>query len=694
MPKWSVEVDQAASGNFQIVMTKPGGQPVDVTYFRGAPTKIQSYSNGDPFGDAAAVLQFPQLSAFDEADSADVGSWLADFSAVDIYWKPVSGPREKIWEGYVASLDINASETDTSVSVSCQGALFQLDRYLQKPFFPPRPWPLENLIGDSFRRTFKPHLRLKAFRIDWPTGWDLVVPAYTSTDAYTPVAKPGSKYTGYTSRATGSWDHTLTGFVQDQLAVMYTTEESGVTPGNQWTVLQEMGRKPYLTVRDRFRAPDFELWMGTPGTTFQLTRDTTQMANIIYGDGTGTDGTAWRNAAISSDGAKTDYLPIAASPRVYPPVNNKEFDKSAFASEAYYSYGSGFALDMAIASAEKSLQRDQDPGYSGSMTLRIDPVGMNRYKIRAGMTVRVKGIVGSGASGMAFHIAEVEVSPDEGTVQCKIDTRYRDLLNLEQAQARTRDPLTPSKMLQVNRRSIMIEDIMAPWDYTAGSGFVPKASRRFHKNRPNNVTFPWESWAKQHPPRLNPEYYVRVNANKTHSKDRWTLGKDVPILMSEKGTIRRVEVAAFDRNGNILKIPFHFGLYYVNVTTSAMPHQGTNFSPFQTGAFESLSPTGQPWPSGNFFSPDPSMIIGWGNLEQPAGYSPGRKSDGFAATGVLVDEGTFSYDCTNNPNFNKDYKLGVKQTSPSAVTIYGAFYASYTSAVYFMARMYRQEPGT
>ena len=117
--------------------------------------------------------------------------------------------------------------------------------------------------------------------------------------------------------------------------------------------------------------------------------------------------------------------------------------------------------------------RDQRPGWAGDITLKVDPPEMSRWAIKAGMTLNLQGFAGSGEQGVHFHVAQVEANPLEGTVKLTLDTRYRDLLNLEEARVRARDPLTPSKMLQINRRSVMIEDLQAPWDYTAGSGFIP-----------------------------------------------------------------------------------------------------------------------------------------------------------------------------------------------------------------------------
>lgn len=762
MAKWTRStIHKLLGGRFQIVFTRIGaldkmssvlGKPVDVTNFRGVPTQLGQYSSGDPFGDGTASFTFPSITGFDDFDSPEIGGWLADYSNVDLWWIPavpagslvipsgspdgrlfidgltnepdaiapvytysggaISARRgKKIWEGFVASMAFADSETGTQLEVQCQGALYQADRYLEKPFYPPNPQTLESLIAAVFDHEQRPHLRTRPLAIEWPIGWTKVAPTWNSQtqNVYSPNVAPGQKWSGYTSRQTGSWDRSLTGFVQDQIAVMLTQNDSGVKPGNQWTVLQERensatypaGRQPVLRVRDRFRTPDFGIWYGSDGVRCNLNRDTTQSANLYYGDGTGVDGTVWRNAVISHDGTRTDYAPLAADGQVYPATGNPNFNKAAFASEAYNKYGTGFNQPDAVVSAGQTLRRDIDAGWAGTITMTTDPsTTMTRWEITAGMTLKLKGFLGSGALGVNFHVSQVQASPMTGSVSLTVDTRYRDLLNLEQALARTRDPLTPSKLLQVNRDSAIIEDVQAPWDYTAGSGYVPLPATAFYNYVPRQQGFPYSDWSGKHPPFLHPSWYIGVNADAPDRKSRWTV--PVPILMSEKGTIARAEFFCCDKYGVPIKIPFHVSLYYVNVTTAAMPFDGGGPSPFLDDAFTSTNPaTGQPWiqgTGGKFNLPgDQSMIICWGNKSQPAGFSPGIYADasgptGNTPTGLLEDDSTWTFDCTNNPNYNKQAKAGQKQPQ-SALTIYAAFYAEYTEPVYFQGRLYRQPQG-
>ncbi len=710
MPQpWSFDYTTAPAGRWRIVVTAPGGKPTDVTDFRGAPTRIDNYSFTDPFADSLAQITFPQITGFDDLAGPDVGGWFTDESDVDIYWvpaiagseivDPVTGTLTRaygtpvvVWEGIVASFDFEGSKDGSSLVVQCQGALLQLDRYLAKPAFPPRPLTYESMMVKEFSPQRRPNLRTKPLLVRFPDGWAKKMPAGTP-NMYTPLgAAVGESITGYSSRDTGTWDRSLTGFMQSLLAVMFTQEDCGVTPGNQWSIRKEAGRQPVLEVRDRFRVPDFEVWYGQIGVLLpQLTHDSTQKANVYYGEGVSLDGTNWRNAVISDDGSNTDYAPLAWSPAVYPTTDNTDFDKTRMVYESYQRFGSGFDQSAAIYTSRKQLARDLDPGWVGSMTLRIDPSDtLSRWQVRAGMTVLIKGFAGSGETGIAFHIAEAVCNPEEGSVTLKIDTKYRDLLTLEEVVARTRDPLTPSKQLQVNRRQVLVEDIIAPWDYTAGSGYLPKASVTLFRHNAVSHVYPWASLTRSYPPKHYPQYYVRVKGQAPSANGRWAI---FPVLTSQKGTIRRTEIHAFDIDGNPLAARFHLSLYYTNITVSAMPMSGGQHSPFFPGAFETTQPNGQPWPAGNFFAPDPAIIIGWGNADQPAGYSPGSYAGNNPLTGSLVDEASWSFDNINNPNFNKNSRPGQK-LPVSAITVYAALYTDYPGNVYFLGRLYRQEPGT
>lgn len=719
---WSPVVSGNTYGQFAVFARAPGHPSKEVTYFRGVPLKLQSYSYGDPFSDAIAEIVFPQITPFDDPTSPALW-FINEWTHYDIYWVPATGTQtssrdvqvihpktqkktlwlnyaskgDPIWEGF----SVSYTPSDQGMQIQLQGALYQLDRYLAKPFYPNRPVVMERLI----KKLFNPNrrkLETKRLKYVWPDGWTKTFPTDDPRTPYTPKGvDPGDNWTGMATRSTGTWDRALTGFIQDLLSQMYTDEDSGVDAGNQWTIRKYPGRQPKLEVRDRFRVPDFEIWYGTPGVDVSLTRDGMSTVNIIYGQGTSFDGVPWSRARYLNDGKYTDYTPAAFDPHYYPYEDEAVKKKEGMPSETLIKFGNGVGEDQGVSASQKMLMRDMDPGWTGEITLKTDVDGYIKWKIVAGMTLLLKGWAGN-MEGVRLHISEAIHSPEAGTVQLRVDTRYRDLLTLEQVQATVRDPLTPVKMLQVNKRTLLIEDILVPWDYNA-SGMIPIGSKKFFNNLEEYATFPWEKWTKKFPPKDNEEFYIRSNANANDSKNRWAAKK---VLLSQAGSARSIQVMAVDRNGNILQVPFHVSIYYDEAVKypRSQGEASEAVSPFLPNHFQNIAPDGSQWGPNDNYVPDPSMIVGWGTEEQPAGYSPNRKTDGSDPTGLLIDESTWSWNMAQLRYGNFDgywqedeedrKKRDRLNNKVEARSVWVHVYAEHTDDVYFIGRIYRFEPGT
>jgi hypothetical protein len=720
MARWIPAQTRVEGGRFAIVARPPNRTPVDITIVRGVPVQLEDYSTADPFGWAGGRIDLPMLTAMDDFGAGDL-SFMTEDTLIDIFYVPAddndldevinpltqrrtldyfSDQAEIVWEGQVASFNQREDAEGDGWGLDMVGAMYQLDGYKAKPNFPFRPIPHEKLIAAGFSKTksrltgeARPHLKTGRFDIEWPAGWTKIFTTDQKNNptVYTPQGLAvGEKYSGFSTRNTGGWDNWLTSFVADLLAVMWIDDKSGVTPGNQWTLLMDPGRKPVLRPRDRQRTPDFEFWYGTPGMKVTgLSKDLSQTSDVMYGEGEAQDGTIWRNADISIDGDRTAYIPMVIDPSIYPfDANNPNLDTGRIIRERMVKFAPGISQEQAFNVSGQMAAFDREPGWTATLELEVDPSTMRRWKVRAGMVVKIKGLAGSGAQGINFHIAETSASPTSGKVTCKIDSKFRDLLAFEEAVARTRDPLIPSKLLQVGKASITIEDRMAPWDYKAGSGFMPQKAKNLFKDIPSSVQFPWEGWTSTHQPVSHTDQYILVKANAKKRKDRWAF---FPILMSEKGTIRLLQIAAYDKYGVQVLVPFHLSLYKNPVDYGSMPQDDNgDHWPFFPTAFQTVTEDGYPLPANALWGPDQSMIIGWGDGDQKAGYSPGSESDGDPVTGRLVDASTWTYDCTSNPEFDPNSK---KKQPRSAYTIYGALYAEYTEPLYFMGRLYRQSQG-
>lgn len=714
---WEPTVSTNGYGLYILYVKRPGRSRKNATFFRDVPVQINSLSYGDPFGDATAELTFPQITPYDDPYAI----WfLQEWTDVDVWWVPATEVQmsaadtqvinpsnnrkelwlnysegESIWEGFTVSYEL----TENGANLQCQGALYQVDKYLAKPQYPDRPMANERLIRKEFNPKRQP-LRTKPLDINWPEGWELVFEGGKKTP-YKPrgVAK-GEKWTGYATRNTGSWDRALTGYTQELLSQMYTSEDSGVDPGNQWTIsLQHQnpseniqGRQPILEIRDVNRPVDFELWYGTPGVSVTLTHDAMSTINVIYGMGTGFDGTSWSNMDISTKSGLTSFLPIAYDDRLYPYDESASKKRHKFPSETMVKFSDGIALDEGINAAKSLLMRERDPGFNGSINVKVDPGTMPRHMIRAGMTVRLRGYAGF-RDGIRLHIAEVTNNPDEGTVDMRVDTSYRDLLTLEEVQARVRDPLTPAKMLRVGMRSGMIEDTLAPWDFSAGSGCIPSTNREFFIAKDEEVSYPWLEWVEKNPPKSHDNYYIEVDASNDDPNERWV---EVPILMSQAGSARLVQIICVDKNGNLLPAPFHVSFY--KVQNASLPRTDGNSSPFLPNHFQNMQANGAAFPEGSNFTPSPHIIVGWGNADQKCGYTPNRSSDGADPTGMFMDESVWSWDMADGSNLvfsPYDDKRGRKANKkPQARTIFMKVYVEAPKTAYIMGRIFRLVPGT
>jgi hypothetical protein len=685
---WQIAAQETGElGTLRIYATPPGGARTEVTYFRGAPSQILSYGSTDPYGDGTAQLSFPQIGIFDDLGQGDL-AWLAEFTDIDIL---LDGPAriQTVFEGHVVSLDWAHSDAASALNVTLRGALYQVDGYVSHPSYPPAPVPYEQLIAAAFDPQAKPHLRTQPLKIEWPQDWTLA--AYSTTGI--PGTQAGAPTTGFATRTTGAWDKLLTGFVSNLLQTMYTSDYA-----DQWTIRQDPGRQPVLYVRNSARTPDYVIDAGSPGVAISLSRDYSQYANVIYGSGTGLDKSTWSRQSVSPDGTFTDYIPMAADERVYPD-SSPSFSRAVMRAETHVAFEDGIEESTALRTSQLLLRKNEDPGYAGTITLSIDVEGGSRYLIRAGQTLQLRYFAGTGEDGLRLHVSEVSIDVTGGTATLTVDSKYRDALTVAEVLARTRDPLTPIKFMQVGKQSVLIPDELAPWSYALGSGYLPKASKAFFDRAQTTDYFPYDALAAQLPPKVAPSYYVCVPANAKTRDGRWAGSNgSIPIRMSERGSIRLTQIALYNRDGVRVPCPFHVSLYSeLGIpTVDNMPFDGNGHSPFIPGAFQDNNKYGLAIPAnspGNNTMKQGSLQVGWGDGVQPAGYSPGTFTNGDAATGLLIDETGWQFDNTTMADFQQNPSAGYIQPE-AGISLYAMIYAEWHEPVYAIGRFYREEPGS
>jgi len=137
------------SGTWQIVAKPYGGNPVNVSLVRGAPTAVGDVRSTDPFGPASASLTFPSITVLDAIGVGEL-YWLAPETDVDINWCAPDGTVLESWEGYFASYEYGEDSPGSALNVSCIGAMRQLDDYLAKPEYLYQPLPYEVAIARQF----------------------------------------------------------------------------------------------------------------------------------------------------------------------------------------------------------------------------------------------------------------------------------------------------------------------------------------------------------------------------------------------------------------------------------------------------------------------------------------------------------------------------------------------------------------
>src|SRR5262245_8215911 len=729
---------------------------IEITLFRNAPVRIGAVNTQDPFTDQTAQLSFPMITPFDTPGEGDL-DWLVPNCDINIVWENVGDYEyDWRWEGYIAAFSLGLSGADTTLNVDLKGAFYGLDDYLGFPSFPLRPIPYEILIAQAFDQDEHP-CHLGKFRMTFPEDWELTVPNAADPKNYTAaVLKPwgvatGQRWTGFVSRSTGSWEPLLTGFVQNLLSSMFADG------GAQWSIRNRGNRRPELylrTIPDSSNEDIIEIVLGSPGVTLDASRDFTQRAGVIYGSGKDEAQIEFSNIQLSPDGRTTFYKPFAYSSRMWPRKNNPNYDPTVKPKEANIPFQSGVDEVSAYGIAQATYQRFADPGMTGNITLTTDPRLASgelipRLLIKGGRTIRINGLLGV-REGILAHVTEVTADFNSLTVQLTYDTKYRDQLTVAEVRARTRDALMPSRALQVGKYQNLIQDLVLPWSYQAGSGIVPQPAQNFFDQLPPDATFPFEKYTKANPPSKHPNWYIKIGkTNTANSNQNWScISRDgiptaaIGIRMSQAGSIRLTQVAAYDKDDNVMPVKFHLSVYDNNsIAVKSMPEfpgpvmqasgdpnpefpkyldaqrieskggakitttYETNTDgdgnyiaqahPFYKGAWESVQPNGREWPWPATVNIPSDLVVGWGNYYEPAGYSPGRFSKGATRTGVLEDTTSWDWNLTNksvkvNSNANQS-----NRAEPYAGMLFVMFYCDDQDdePVYFMGRFIRLEPG-
>lgn len=724
-------------GELHVIARPPGGSPVDVTMFRGVPVMVDSFSHTDPFGPSSASLSVSQVSIHEALGTGDT-VWIAGETDIDLVLVKPDGTRETWWSGYVASMSWGLDDTGSTVSVECKGALLQGDAFLAKPVYLRQPITYERAIARQFE--IMESLRCLPLVVEWPEGWKKTYQARSDLAWYQQPAdiSAGDRWTGMLTRTTGSWDPALTGYVQSLLSSMWT--EKG-----QWTIVLREGRQPVLMHRDTWTPSDlvYEVSVVSPGLQLSLSEDWTQSANAVYGQGKSLDGVSFSGVSYGG-GGRIYYEPLAQMSA----VNSESpfYDQAVARKEVSVTVQEGLTRGEAAEMARMHLRKYARPGLTGSITLGSDltrggkPV--SRFQVRAGERIRVRGLFGS-PQGTVFHISESSVGLDGGQVTLTVDTKFRDALTVSEVNQRGRDSLAVTRGIIAGAWQPPVSDMLFPWSDEAGSGVVPSgavvatetgydghSAREFFLTMPDSVRFPWTGHTKVFPPsRYEPGGdlhgkaampYVRINApSATDPNVNWSVTDHLvddlyhsgyPVLMSQSGNINTVLVAAYDSNGDVMKVPFHFSLWWANssneestpwvrddsVFPPGVSFPDGSFYPFTKGGWDTFKADGtQVSPDDTSLAYEGSQKVqAWGVYGARAGFYPGKDnadSSSTEATGLFVDTSGFSFQATEQFDVYNDLNI----EEPQRVTMCALFYcdAHVGQPVYFLGKLFSDPPG-
>lgn len=239
---------------------------VDFTYYRNQLTTVDEFGSLDPFGDGPAVIFMPQLTPWD-----DVRAMIPPGSPADIWYLNSSDtPVRKLWAGQV----IGYEDRDPGVAIECNGAFFDLDRFVAKPDF-------ATSDGLGTRDTGE-HIVERVNDLIDTYGVNLQTMSPTST--------------GIVQRNPGAFEPVATGWCKDLLAKAQTAAVPGQAPLTStvmWTIECE-NRQPVLTTRD-WTTNVFTFIAGAPGVNVRLSEDYVGVPSAIYGHGTSEDNCSWHN---------------------------------------------------------------------------------------------------------------------------------------------------------------------------------------------------------------------------------------------------------------------------------------------------------------------------------------------------------------------------------------------------------------
>lgn len=198
------------------------------------------------------------------------------------------------------------------------------------------------------------------------------------------------------------------------------------------------------------------------------------------------------------------------------------------------------------------------------------------------------GVETDTTSGVFFHISQVEKNMVDQTVILTVDEKARDLMTVDAVYQRNRQANDPAlRPHPYHMNSVQTFDNHPVFDCESGGGIIP------------NVTLQANLWSVIH----------------------------VPVAAT--GIIGQMKIQAINTGAKL-----SMAVFDRPITANAMASHG---NPLTSTDF---------WKS---FDENSGLIIGWGSIDQPGGFSPGVFSNGDPPTGAIIDNASWYYQTTQSP---------------------------------------------
>jgi len=507
----------------------------DVTWFRDFQTVVGGWQNLDPYGDASLSLSFPAIGEFEAPGVGDL-AWLKKTSRV-VLNRVVGGvvvdAQDPLFDGIVARDSLNSGPA----SISCDGAYMgRQSRLLHQPYIMHNPArTLVDHLTREHRKIYRadfqivsnvagPSIRSRGDRSMTRVGYvDHLLGLSNQED--------GDSYTLLPDRSVARNAMRL------QLRSMATVDAT-VYAGAHGVKVNDFAADPstnrvYIEGQGpdggRYRnavfpnagydddAPPYpfsgSVGVGESGAGVQLlTRrlwslgllDSDDAGSLDFDDeveaavndfreglglpqnGTVTSG-LWGNlyrqgfnqqslqgVHFEPGAAKTETVQWLRGPGGDVVGKNPNYDRKVMPVEEFVSYGENVYKRGAKKNAKATIGRTEV--RTGTVVLTSDPAEMSRFEMRAGMTLLVKNLMGTGAAGLKVYVSSVEVDWSGQSVTLAVATsalHFIELATIRQRQVEARQ--NPAKRArQAFRHSGQTRDTVMGWESEGPSGVIPR----------------------------------------------------------------------------------------------------------------------------------------------------------------------------------------------------------------------------